>query len=113
MTAAITRIIVSALALVASPCQAAETARVLLVVGPSDHPPGTHKAGGGKTSPPGLAAFTPESPTPQPSPKKAQPVAANASPATADISRVELLDRIHGGWAGMLIGGLEGLPHEA
>jgi hypothetical protein len=112
MTAAITRIIVSALALVASPCQAAETARVLLVVGPSDHPPGTHKAGGGKTSPPGLAAFTPESPTPQPSPKKAQPAAAIASRATADISRVELLDRIHGGWAGMLIGGLEGLPHE-
>jgi len=32
--------------------------------------------------------------------------------ATVDISRAELLDRIHGGWVGMLIGGLEGLPHE-
>jgi hypothetical protein len=33
-------------------------------------------------------------------------------PATQEISRQVLLDRIHGGWAGMLIGGLEGLPHE-
>ncbi|MHC1769275.1 MAG: ADP-ribosylglycohydrolase family protein [Verrucomicrobiia bacterium] len=29
-----------------------------------------------------------------------------------EVTRVFLLDRIHGGWAGMLIGGLEGLPHE-
>lgn len=29
-----------------------------------------------------------------------------------EISRDELLDRIRGGWTGMLIGGLEGLPHE-
>ena len=28
------------------------------------------------------------------------------------ITREQLLDHIHGGWAGMLIGGLEGLPHE-
>lgn len=39
-------------------------------------------------------------------------VAAERTPATVDISRAELLDRIHGGWVGMLIGGLEGLPHE-
>jgi len=39
-------------------------------------------------------------------------VADEKTPATADISRADLLDRIHGGWAGMLIGGLEGLPHE-
>ena len=39
-------------------------------------------------------------------------VADEKVPATADISRTELLDRIHGGWVGMLIGGLEGLPHE-
>lgn len=31
---------------------------------------------------------------------------------TAEITRAELLDQIHGGWAGMLIGGIEGLPHE-
>ncbi|MCZ7640420.1 MAG: hypothetical protein M5U12_32820 [Verrucomicrobia bacterium] len=31
---------------------------------------------------------------------------------TRDVTRDFLLDRIHGGWAGMLIGGLEGLPHE-
>lgn len=31
---------------------------------------------------------------------------------TRDVSRTELLDRIYGGWVGMLIGGLEGLPHE-
>ncbi|HOA52138.1 MAG: ADP-ribosylglycohydrolase family protein [Thermogutta sp.] len=28
------------------------------------------------------------------------------------LSEEELLDRIYGGWVGMLIGGLEGLPHE-
>ncbi|MBI5686369.1 MAG: ADP-ribosylglycohydrolase family protein [Verrucomicrobia bacterium] len=42
-------------------------------------------------------------------------VAAQDKPvptATKDISRDALLDRIHGGWAGMMIGGLEGLPHE-
>jgi hypothetical protein len=31
---------------------------------------------------------------------------------TRDVTREFLLDRIQGGWAGMLIGGLEGLPHE-
>ena len=34
------------------------------------------------------------------------------STATIDISRATLLDRIYGGWTGMLIGGIEGLPHE-
>jgi hypothetical protein len=29
-----------------------------------------------------------------------------------EVLRQRLLDRIHGGWAGMLIGGIEGLPHE-
>ena len=28
------------------------------------------------------------------------------------VSRSELFDRLYGGWVGMLIGGLEGLPHE-
>jgi len=32
--------------------------------------------------------------------------------AARDISYEELHDRIYGGWLGMLIGGLEGLPHE-
>lgn len=39
-------------------------------------------------------------------------VAEERAPATVDVSRAELLDGIHGGWVGMLIGGLEGLPHE-
>lgn len=39
-------------------------------------------------------------------------IADENMPATAEISRAELLDRIRGGWTGMLIGGLEGLPHE-
>jgi hypothetical protein len=30
----------------------------------------------------------------------------------SEVSREELLDHIYGGWAGMMIGGLEGLPHE-
>jgi hypothetical protein len=34
------------------------------------------------------------------------------SAATKEISRQELLDRIYGGWAGMLIGGIEGLALE-
>lgn len=34
------------------------------------------------------------------------------SPSTKDISREELLDHIYGSWVGMLIGGIEGLPHE-
>jgi hypothetical protein len=34
------------------------------------------------------------------------------SAATKTVTRAELLDHIHGGWVGMLIGGLEGLPHE-
>ncbi len=32
--------------------------------------------------------------------------------ATKEFTREFLFDRIHGGWVGMLIGGLEGLPHE-
>lgn len=28
------------------------------------------------------------------------------------VTREELLDHVYGGWAGMMIGGLEGLPHE-
>lgn len=40
----------------------------------------------------------------------AQP-AGNNSP-TREICRDDLLDRIYGGWAGMLIGGIEGLAHE-
>jgi|WetSurMetagenome_2_1015567.scaffolds.fasta_scaffold49524_4 hypothetical protein len=35
-----------------------------------------------------------------------------ATPPTREITRETLLDRIYGGWVGMLIGGLEGLPHE-
>ncbi len=39
--------------------------------------------------------------------------AANAAAGlTAEISRDVLRDRIYGGWVGMLIGGIEGLPHE-
>ena len=38
--------------------------------------------------------------------------ADSAENRTREISRDELRDRIYGGWAGMLIGGLEGLPHE-
>lgn len=37
---------------------------------------------------------------------------ANGLDGVREISRDELLDRIRGGWTGMLIGGLEGLPHE-
>lgn len=33
-------------------------------------------------------------------------------PATLDVTRQQLLDRIRGGWTGMLIGGIEGLAHE-
>ena len=36
-------------------------------------------------------------------------VANENAPATAEVTRAELLDRIYGGWAGMLIGGIEGL----
>ena len=32
--------------------------------------------------------------------------------STLKISREEVFDKIYGGWAGMLFGGLEGLPHE-
>ncbi|MEI7945436.1 MAG: ADP-ribosylglycohydrolase family protein [bacterium] len=39
-------------------------------------------------------------------------VADEKCPASADVTRAEVLDRIYGGWVGMLIGGLEGLPHE-
>lgn len=38
--------------------------------------------------------------------------AAASAPGTKEITREVLLDRIHGGWAGMLIGGIEGLPYE-
>lgn len=38
--------------------------------------------------------------------------AQTPAPATMDITREALLDHIYGGWVGMLIGGLEGLPHE-
>jgi len=31
---------------------------------------------------------------------------------TRDVTREELLDRIHGGWVGTMIGGIEGLAHE-
>jgi hypothetical protein len=34
------------------------------------------------------------------------------SGAVREVTRAFLFDRIYGGWAGMLIGGLEGLPHE-
>lgn len=47
MNAAITRILVTALALASSLIQAAESARVLIVVGPSRHPPGTHEVAAG------------------------------------------------------------------
>lgn len=35
------------------------------------------------------------------------------SSAARKVSRPFLIDRIHGGWVGMLFGGLEGLPHES
>jgi hypothetical protein len=35
-----------------------------------------------------------------------------SSETTIDITSEELLDHLYGGWAGMMIGGLEGLPHE-
>lgn len=38
--------------------------------------------------------------------------AQDRTASSRDISREVLLDRIRGGWTGMLIGGLEGLPHE-
>ncbi len=38
--------------------------------------------------------------------------AAGPVASSATVTRAALLDRIHGGWAGMLIGGIEGLPHE-
>ena len=38
--------------------------------------------------------------------------ATSQNGAVREVTRAFLLDRIHGGWAGMLIGGLEGLPHE-
>jgi len=38
--------------------------------------------------------------------------AITQSSAVREVTRAFLLDRIYGGWAGMLIGGLEGLPHE-
>lgn len=36
----------------------------------------------------------------------------NSAASTKRITREELLNKIYGGWVGMLIGGLEGLPHE-
>ena len=38
--------------------------------------------------------------------------AAPAQTGSQEITRDVLRDRIYGGWVGMLIGGLEGLPHE-
>lgn len=38
--------------------------------------------------------------------------AAPAQEAAGRISKASLQDRIYGGWVGMLIGGLEGLPYE-
>ncbi len=38
--------------------------------------------------------------------------ATTAPQQCVTMSEEELLDRIYGGWVGMLIGGLEGLPHE-
>lgn len=38
--------------------------------------------------------------------------AASAQEASGRISKASLHDRIYGGWVGMLIGGLEGLPYE-
>jgi hypothetical protein len=35
-----------------------------------------------------------------------------SSEKTIEISHEELLDHLYGGWTGMMIGGLEGLPHE-
>jgi hypothetical protein len=40
------------------------------------------------------------------------PLQKKSSVKTIDISSDELLDHLYGGWAGMIIGGLEGLPHE-
>lgn len=36
----------------------------------------------------------------------------NSGRSTLVVTKEELLDHIYGGWVGMLIGGLEGLPHE-
>jgi hypothetical protein len=36
----------------------------------------------------------------------------NSGRSTLVISREQLLNHIYGGWVGMLIGGIEGLPHE-
>ena len=47
MNPSLTRLIVSALALAGWLLQAAEPARVLIVVGPSNHPPGTHEVAAG------------------------------------------------------------------
>src|SRR5512139_2000879 len=38
--------------------------------------------------------------------------ATSQNGAVREVTRAFLLDRIYGGWAGMLIGGLEGLSHE-
>ena len=39
-------------------------------------------------------------------------ILAGAVKADREITRADLLDYIRGGWSGMLIGGIEGLPHE-
>ena len=41
-----------------------------------------------------------------------EPAAKAAHSAVLEISRDALLDRLYGGWMGMLIGGIEGLEHE-
>lgn len=38
--------------------------------------------------------------------------AASVAAKTVEISRETLVNQIYGGWVGMLIGGIEGLPHE-
>ena len=43
---------------------------------------------------------------------KTNPSKKKSDKSTIKISREEIFDKIYGGWVGMLIGGLEGLPHE-
>ncbi|MCX8108216.1 MAG: hypothetical protein N3G20_05360, partial [Verrucomicrobiae bacterium] len=49
--------------------------------------------------------------SPETSAAKANKDTTPAEP-TKEVTRDFLFDHIHGGWVGMLIGGLEGLPHE-
>jgi hypothetical protein len=45
-------------------------------------------------------------------PEGPPPPSQDTLPREVTLSRDELYDRIYGGWLGMLIGNLEGLPHE-